>query len=125
MIGKGGRTIAFTPTSAEMTNADFTVNEPDLKNILPYLFPESGSDISQVNELIASISKPIKSPPFGGPGVSGFAEIQCGRAMSNLTSSRNHTPIATSVPGHDRAAHMAAWRVAQVDKLFQRVGRVI
>jgi hypothetical protein len=32
-----------------------------------------------------------------------------------------HTPVATPVPRHDRAADVAAWCVAQVDKLFQRL----
>jgi hypothetical protein len=36
-----------------------------------------------------------------------------------------HAPIATPVPRHDRPTHMAAWRVAQVDKLLQRVSRVV
>src|SRR5579864_6734410 len=36
-----------------------------------------------------------------------------------------HTPVTTPIPGHDRPTDMAAWRVAQVDKLFQRVGRMI
>ncbi|HZI56968.1 MAG TPA: HAD-IB family phosphatase [Verrucomicrobiae bacterium] len=44
VIGKGGRTIAFTPTSAEMTNADFIVHEADLRKILPFLFQESASN---------------------------------------------------------------------------------
>lgn len=36
-----------------------------------------------------------------------------------------HTPVATPIPGHDRAADMATGCVAQVDKLFERVGGVI
>ena len=36
-----------------------------------------------------------------------------------------HTSVTTPIPGHDRPTHVAGWRVAQVDKLFQRVGGVI
>ena len=36
-----------------------------------------------------------------------------------------HTPVATPIPGHDRPADVAGGRVAQVDELFERVGRVV
>ena len=36
-----------------------------------------------------------------------------------------HTPVAAPIPRHDRPTHVARRCVAQVDKLFQRVGRVI
>jgi hypothetical protein len=29
--------------------------------------------------------------------------------------------MARAVSGHDRSTHMAAWRVAQIDKRFQRL----
>lgn|SRR5689334_17235909 len=36
-----------------------------------------------------------------------------------------HTPVAAPVPGHDRAADVAAGGVAQVNVFFQRIGGVV
>src|SRR5262249_35088109 len=40
-------------------------------------------------------------------------------------TSAAHAPVTTPIPGHDRPAHVAAWRISHVDELFERVSRVI
>lgn len=42
VLRKVGRTIAFVPSSAEMRNADITIKDPDLRNILPFILRELG-----------------------------------------------------------------------------------
>jgi hypothetical protein len=63
-----------------------------------------------------------KGPPKGVPFP---AFRKCEDLTAPARTPTTHAPVATPVSGHDRTTCVAGGGVAQVNKLLQRVGRVV